>query len=405
MTDRPIDLDVETRLRGAFRSAALPAAPASLLDALERIPDAPLMSEGARRASGRNGRRTLGLLGLAAVLAVGGAVAFSMGSGPGPSPDPGPSVVPGVIVTYRLAWSAATPADPVLLGREIDVVRARLAAAGGGTAVRADGTDRLVVGIPAGLDVDAVRSQIGQTGVVSWVPLGTTPALEGDLIDPAKQPALFENGILDAAVDVDQSGQRVVTIQLDRSAAILFEQHTSTHVGEFFAIVLDGRVVTAPQINSAIPGGNIQISQNSTVGGFDRVVAASLVALLTNGPLPVPLVEVSSQDGLVEAVPTALPTAVPTPTAIAAGPAVVCDPVPDDAGQEMTCEQALNDALLVLPVVHPIVSRIDFVHDCAGAGSASCLPRTGGTVTYTFADGSPPLRVRVSIGQPARILP
>ena len=81
MSDWRTDDELETRLHRTFRSGDLPHAPGRLLDALERVPDAPVVARGAKDTGRRRGRATgFGLLGLAAVLVVGGALALSGGS-------------------------------------------------------------------------------------------------------------------------------------------------------------------------------------------------------------------------------------------------------------------------------------------------------------------------------------
>jgi preprotein translocase subunit SecD len=318
MTERLTDLELETRLRAAFRSPGLPTAPSRLVDNLERVPDGPAAlsgDPGSSAAGGRGIRRTIGLLGLAAVLAVGGAVALSGGSGPGLAlPSPSTTLVDGVVVTYRVQWTAATPYDPIVLERELAVVRGRLASAGAvGTRVLADGEDGLVVRIPSTNDVDALRKLVGQTGEMAFVPLGTTQAADGDAIDPALFPALFgSDGIADASVGADQTGQRVVTITLSPAAARLFGTYTATHIGEFLAITLDGRVISAPTIQSEIRGGSVEISKNGTAGGWGLAEARTFAAFIRSGALPGPLVELSNTLGPVEpgpADPSASPTA------------------------------------------------------------------------------------------------
>ena len=70
-----------------------------------------------------------------------------------------------------------------------------------------------------------------------------------------------------------------------------------TNIGSYFAITVDGIVVSAPVIQSEIPGGSVEISQGGTVGGWDLVEANRLTTILRLGPLPVPLTEISSEPG------------------------------------------------------------------------------------------------------------
>jgi hypothetical protein len=306
MTDRSIDRDLEARLATLFRARELPAAPGRLLDALERVPDAPIgtgAGDGDRgtRRSGRG--KAFWLVGIAAAVALGGALALG-GIGRGTDPRP-PSAVPsgplGTVVTYEIGWTAATPASEASLAQIVDVIRRRLdAAAAVGATVRAVDADHVAVGIPAGIDPVPLRRLAGQAGMATFVPLGSEPLNEGDDIDPAEHPALFGGeGVADAKVGAGQQGERVVTFELTPLAAARFGDYTATHIGDFFAIAIDGRVVTAPRINSAIPGGSIEITTGGEVGGYPLAEAQELVAVLL-GPLPVPIREVSVDEAPVD---------------------------------------------------------------------------------------------------------
>jgi preprotein translocase subunit SecD len=297
MSDRRIDVDLETRLERAFQSADLPAAPGRLLDALERVPDAPLLSGGPSRAGSGSARRTTwGILGVAAVLLVGGAVALGVGSrGPAPSPAV-PSAAPGTRLGYQIAWTAQVPFSAPALADEVRIVQARIDATGAvGIAIGTEGEDRLVVDLPAGIDTDALRKLIGQRGEVAFIPLGDTQMRTGDVVDEALHPRLFgHEGVAGASVGTNgQTNQRVVTFQLTPAAATQFDAYTKAHIGQYFAIVLDGKVISAPTIQSEIPGGQVEISQSSAIGGFPLDEANELAAILRTGPLPAPLVEVS----------------------------------------------------------------------------------------------------------------
>ena len=85
------------------------------------------------------------------------------------------------------------------------------------------------------------------------------------------------------------TGGRIVNIGLLPEAAAEFETFTETNVGHSIAIVLDSRVLTAPVIQGAIPGGQIQISSGAK-DGFPLRDGSILVAYLQSGPLPISLV-------------------------------------------------------------------------------------------------------------------
>jgi preprotein translocase subunit SecD len=64
-------------------------------------------------------------------------------------------------------------------------------------------------------------------------------------------------------------------------------------VNQYFAIVLDSRVISAPVIKQPISGGNVQISQDA-IGGYPLKEATELVTVLQFGSLPFPIVELSN---------------------------------------------------------------------------------------------------------------
>ena len=90
----------------------------------------------------------------------------------------------------------------------------------------------------------------------------------------------------------DQMGQPALQIQFTDSGGTTFSEYTGSHIGSYFAIVMDGTVVSAPVINEGIPGGDVQIS--FVTREADRTEIARLAALIRIGPLPVPLVEVGA---------------------------------------------------------------------------------------------------------------
>jgi preprotein translocase subunit SecD len=165
-----------------------------------------------------------------------------------------------------------------------------------GSTVHAEGVDRVVVELPTAIDTDAARTLIGQTGHLDFVPLGTTQMEAGDVVDPTKFPALFSASEVESAAigTSSQSGQRVVAFVLKPGGAKLFEDYTAAHIGKYFAIVLDGTVISAPVINSAIPGGHVEISSGG-IGGYPLKEAQNLVAILQYGSLPFPIVELSNE--------------------------------------------------------------------------------------------------------------
>lgn len=86
-----------------------------------------------------------------------------------------------------------------------------------------------------------------------------------------------------AMVGIDQStGQSMVMVTFDAAGASKFAQLSGANVGKPLAIVLDGKVLSAPVINEPITGGQAQIS-----GGFTVEEANQLAVALQSGALPV----------------------------------------------------------------------------------------------------------------------
>ena len=82
----------------------------------------------------------------------------------------------------------------------------------------------------------------------------------------------------------NQTNETVVSFTLDRVGAKRFGKATTSGVGKRLAIVLDGKVVSAPVIRDAIVSGSGQIT-----GNFTFQSATDLALLLRSGALPAPL--------------------------------------------------------------------------------------------------------------------
>lgn len=87
----------------------------------------------------------------------------------------------------------------------------------------------------------------------------------------------------------EQSGQYVVSLEFDETAAESFARFTESNVGTQVGYVVDTAVVSAPEIREAIPGGRVEIS-----GQFTKKTAAELARTVANGSLGVGLTVSSS---------------------------------------------------------------------------------------------------------------
>lgn len=97
-------------------------------------------------------------------------------------------------------------------------------------------------------------------------------------------PILDGDRITDARVAYDDNHQPVVSFTLDSVGAKIFGDFSGSNIGKRMAIVLDGKVYSAPVIRQRIGGGSGQIS-----GGFTKEQASDLAITLRSGALPAPL--------------------------------------------------------------------------------------------------------------------
>ena len=210
----------------------------------------------------------------------------------------------GLKVEYRVKPNGN--ASPSLQDVEVvkQIIERRVNATGvSEPVVVTSGTDRIVVEVPGISDTDAIRALVGATGRLDFIPLprdkygvqtapGPQTATAGSPL-PTEEAVLFSGDqVKSASVQTDQNGRRVVSFTLEDPGAKLFADYTSTHLNEFFAIVLDNAVISAPYIESPITGGAGQIGGG--VGGFAKAEAENLVNVLRFGSLPYPVEELAS---------------------------------------------------------------------------------------------------------------
>ncbi len=193
-------------------------------------------------------------------------------------------------------WRQAQLQDA--LDRSLEVVRRRLNETGlVEPSITKQGNDGILVQMPGVADPSEIRKLLGTTAKMSfhWVDqagrtdgtatidLPGTDATRSYHLE--QQVAMEGKHIRDAQLAFQQdSGEPIVTFDLDGEGGRLFGEITQQNVGRSLAIVLDNKVITAPVIQSAIGGGSGQIS-----GQFTSQEASNLALLLRAGALPVPL--------------------------------------------------------------------------------------------------------------------
>ena len=94
-------------------------------------------------------------------------------------------------------------------------------------------------------------------------------------------PILNGSQVVDAQVGFDQGNQAIINFTLNSTGARIFGDFTSRSIGKRLAVVLDGKVYSAPNIRERIGGGSGQIS-----GGFTTIEAGNVAIALRSGALP-----------------------------------------------------------------------------------------------------------------------
>ena len=158
------------------------------------------------------------------------------------------------------------------------------------------GNDRILVELPGLDDPMRIKSLLGKTANLTFrfvtnnnedsfgaEKLSYEDSSEESMV--SKRIILSGDNLLDAQPRMNnETNETVVSFTLDRVGAKRFGKATSSGIGKQLAIVLDGKIISAPVIRDTIASGSGQIS-----GGFTFQSATDLALLLRSGALPAPL--------------------------------------------------------------------------------------------------------------------
>jgi preprotein translocase subunit SecD len=184
-----------------------------------------------------------------------------------------------------------------------DVIERRLGALGAsGVKVVRQGPNRLLATFGGARDTGPIKALIGRSAHLEFRLVDTTVtpgqlyggrappgtrflAFPGDApngrIAVRGRPIVTGSMILDAQPGFDAAGQPTVNLRFDEVGSRRFARATRENVGRPFAIALDDAVISAPNINEPILGGQAQIS-----GSFTVESAKELAIVLRSGALP-----------------------------------------------------------------------------------------------------------------------
>ncbi|MEI8233462.1 MAG: protein translocase subunit SecD [Verrucomicrobiota bacterium] len=221
----------------------------------------------------------------------------------------------GTSFLIRLEKETGREANKQVLDQAVEVIRKRVDKFGvSEPVITPEGTDRILVQIP-GLDAEKIadaREQLKKVAKLEFrlvhpqsdqlmqaIEAGQAPIPPGYRIETEESTrdgqTVQSKLLVKTKVDIegkyvsrgfptfDQQGWGVA-LRFTSEGANLFGELTSKHVGERFAILLDGKVQSAPVIKDAIWGGSASIT-----GRFTQKEAQNLASVLEN-PLAVPVV-------------------------------------------------------------------------------------------------------------------
>ena len=190
------------------------------------------------------------------------------------------------------------------LKQSLEIVRKRIDESGTKEPlIQRSGKKRILLQLPGVKDPERIKELLGTTAKLTFhmVDEDNTNSLKAnkapfgkiivqDYINPEikylveKKSRVGGENLVDANASFDPSEGHAVSFRFDTTGAQKFGKATSDNVGKRFAVILDGVVITAPVIRSAITGGSGIIS-----GNFTSQEAADLAVLLRAGALPAPL--------------------------------------------------------------------------------------------------------------------
>lgn len=200
----------------------------------------------------------------------------------------------------------AAKADAAMaVEQSIETIRRRIDSLGTKEpTITRQGVNRIVIQAAGESDPEKLKAVIGKTAKLTFqmvdesvtpediaagrIPPGTEVLQSEDAYVPSyavrKRALVSGDELTNSQQTFDQNGKPAVSFAFNGQGARKFGDATARNIGKKFAIVLDGKVISAPVINSALPGGSGIIT-----GNFTPESAAELSLLLRSGALPAPL--------------------------------------------------------------------------------------------------------------------
>uniref|UniRef100_UPI0040481B06 protein translocase subunit SecD n=1 Tax=Yoonia sp. TaxID=2212373 RepID=UPI0040481B06 len=208
----------------------------------------------------------------------------------------------GQVLTVQLTDVERAAVDNRTMQQSLEIIRRRIDEVGTREpSIQRQGTDRILVQVPGVGSAQEVKDIIGTTAQLTFNPVvgrtsdagasaGAGNILVPSLEDPnviyilERSPVVTGEELTDAQPAFDQNGRPAVNFRFNPTGARKFGDYTADNIGSPFAIVLDNEVISAPTIQSYIPGGSGIIT-----GSFSVEESTNLAVLLRAGALPASL--------------------------------------------------------------------------------------------------------------------
>ena len=155
------------------------------------------------------------------------------------------------------------------------------------------GEKRILVELPGLKDPERIKKLLGKTAQLNFRLVSDNSEFgvdeivseTGEVLKISKRIIMSGENLVDAQPSIqNQRNEPTVSFTLDRLGSQKFGRATTDNVGKRLAIVLDGKIISAPNINEPITSGNGMIS-----GNFSFQEATDLALFLRSGALPTPL--------------------------------------------------------------------------------------------------------------------
>ncbi|MDT8856080.1 protein translocase subunit SecD [Paracoccaceae bacterium Fryx2] len=205
----------------------------------------------------------------------------------------------GSDIVVQLSESERAATDSRTIQQSLEIIRRRVDEVGTREpTIQRQGNDRILIQVPGIGSAAELKALIGTTAKLTFHPVvgrtsdaGATAGARNLLLPSMDEPGTYYiveatpvvtgEELVDAQPAFDQNNRPAVSFRFNPTGARTFGDYTANNIGSPFAIVLDDEVISAPVIQSHIPGGSGIIT-----GSFSVEESTKLAVLLRAGALP-----------------------------------------------------------------------------------------------------------------------